>query len=168
MKSFKDSEGRTWEIAINVATVRRVRGSVLKLDLMKLVDDGAKGLGELLADVVGFVDLIYVLCQSQAEQRGITDEDFGRGMGGDSITAAADAFIEEFIDFFPQPAARTNLRRLMSKSKEVGQILMDRGASQLEALSPQIIAERLISSLTTAPASLESTPVHLPSANSAA
>jgi hypothetical protein len=168
MQAFKDTAGRTWEITINVATVRRVRGSCLKLDLMKLVDDGAKGLTDLLNDIVAFVDLLYVLCQPQADQLGVTDIQFGESMGGDSLDQAADAFMKEFIDFFPQKKARENLHQLMSKSKSVSQILMDRGASEVANLDPESIAEKLMSSLTTRQALSASTPDRLHLDNSAA
>ena len=37
-----------------------------------------------------------------AEKQKISDEDFGRGLGGDAIDSATTALLEELVDFFPQ------------------------------------------------------------------
>jgi len=63
MHSFPDNAGRTWTVAINVAAVKRVRGLV-NIDLYKLVDDGFRPLGELVADPVQLADVLYCLCIS--------------------------------------------------------------------------------------------------------
>ena len=102
MHTFTDNAGRTWTVAINVAAVKRVRGLV-NIDLYKLVDDGFKPLGELVADPVQLADVLYCLCKDEADARNVSDEDFGRALYGDAITLAAEAFVEELIDFSPTP-----------------------------------------------------------------
>lgn len=168
MQSFVDNAGRTWEIAINVATVRKLRGSPLKLDLMQVVANGADGLGKLLGDPVTFVDMLYVICQEQADKHGISDEDFGRAMAGDAIQQAAEMWLEELISFFPEKKARENLRLLIEKSKTVGSLMLDQMASQVESLNPETIATALTKSLTSVPVSVESSPAPSLSENFAA
>ena len=46
------------------------------------------------------VDMIYVLIQPEADERGVSDEQFGSSLGGESIMDAQDAFYEELILFF--------------------------------------------------------------------
>ena len=100
MHTFTDNADRTWTVAINVAAIKRVRGLV-QVDLYKLIDDGFKPLAELIADPVRLADVLYCLCKDEADARQVSDEDFGRALAGDAITLAADAFVEELIDFFP-------------------------------------------------------------------
>lgn len=142
MRSFKDSAGRSWDVSISVQSVKTVR-DLLKIDLYALVEQGAKGLGDLLGNPVAFVDVLYVLCREQAQKQGVSDEDFGRGFAGDVLELAGDCFVEELIDFFPNRPGRASLRKLIAKGKEAGAQLMSRIDSQIEALSPERMAELL-------------------------
>jgi len=117
MKAFEDARGRTWVLAVNVVTCRRVKAR-LDIHLPGLAEDRAKGLVELLGDALRLVDVLYVLCQDQAEKAGVTDEQFGEAMAGDALAAAADAFVEAWTDFFhgPQQELRkpTATKRLLA------------------------------------------------------
>ena len=168
MHSFTDNAARSWAIEINVAQVRKLRGGQLKLDLVGLVDNGAKGLAELMGDPIRFVDMLWFLCEGQAVERQVSDEEFGRSMAGDAIGHAADAFMEALIDFFPEAKARENLRRMMDKARTLGNLIMEQSAKKIDSLDPALIAEKLTSSLTSAPESSASTQAHSLSANSAA
>jgi len=145
MRVFKDNAGRSWTIAIHVAAVKRVRG-LLSLDLYSLLDERFAGLAKLLADPVDFVDVLYVLCKDDADRLGITDEDFGRAMAGDSIEHARNAFLEEYADFFPDPRVRAGLRKVMAASAKVRDRIMSLMESRLDAIDPDSEAEKLIGS----------------------
>jgi hypothetical protein len=160
MRPFKDTAGRQWEVAINVATIRRVR-EFLKFDLLGVFDDGMKPLAELLADACRFVDVLFVLVKPQADAAKVSDESFGAAMGGDSLQAANEAFLEELADFFPSQRADT-IRRLLAETKKVATILETRANKQLDALDADQIAAKLIGSFGVAPASSEFTPDHSP------
>jgi hypothetical protein len=165
MKPFKDTEGREWLVSINVNAIKRVRG-LLNIDLYKLLDDGYKGLSDLLSSPIELVDVLYVLCQEKAEERGITDEQFGRAMAGDALQHAADAFLEELTDFFPDPRVRAGLKKVIEAGKRVRDKLMDHAEALLDDVNPEAEAEKLIASSTYVPASSESIPVPSRSENS--
>ncbi len=165
MHTFTDNAGRVWTIAINVATIKRVQGS-LQINLCKLVDDHFKGLGGLLADLVRFIDVLYCLCREEAEARNVSDEDFGRAMFGDAIHQAMDAFVEELIDFFPDPKVRHSLRKIIGEARKVRSRMMDRAEQVLESFDADREANRLMRSFGIAPASSDSTPDPSLSANS--
>lgn len=120
MKTFTDNAGRIWTIAINVATIQRVRASPLKLDLLDMTL-----VPRLLEDPVLIVNVVYVLCQIEANGRNITDEDFGRAMAGDAIEAATIAFLEDLTDFFPK-GRREMLRRTLNKIRAAEPTLIQR------------------------------------------
>lgn len=102
MKTFTDNAGRTWTVQVNVAAIKRVRGLV-GIDLYKLVDDGFQALAKLVSDPVQLADVLYCLVKDEADAKQVSDEEFGRGLAGDAIMLAADAFVEESI-FSPMPA----------------------------------------------------------------
>jgi len=165
MHTFTDNAGRTWTVAINVAAVKRVRGLV-NIDLYKLVDDGFKPLGELVADPVQLADVLYCLCKDEADARNVSDEDFGRALYGDAITLAAEAFVEELIDFFPDARAREGMRKLSAAGKKVKTRLLDYAEKILDQLDPEAEAQKLIASFGSSPESSGSTPAPSPSPSS--
>ena len=143
MKAFKDSGGRPWVVEVNVTTARRVK-ALLGVNLLTLVGrDGAKALGDLLDDHFTLVDVLYVLCLDQAGAEGVTDEGFGRLMGGDVLEAAADAFLEALIDFFPNPRERAGLRAVIGKAREVRDLELTAREARLAGVSPAEILKRL-------------------------
>ena len=108
MKTFTDNTGRTWAIAINVGAVKRVR-ACLDVNLLDAVE--GKLIERLVSDPILLCDVIFILCQQEAETRGITDEQFGQAMAGDAIDAATSALLEELVDFFP-----TGKRQVLTKA----------------------------------------------------
>lgn len=165
MRTFTDNAGRTWDIIINVASIKRVRG-VLGIDLYALIDDGCKPLGELVADPVRLADVLYCLCKEEAEKKGVSDEDFGRSLYGDAILRAADAFLEELIDFFPDPRTRASLRKLIAAGKKIAARLLDHAETVLDRLDPEVEAKQLIASFGSSLGSSELTPGPSPFGNS--
>jgi len=152
MHSFVDNSQRTWEVAINVAAVKRIRG-LLGIDLYSLVDDGFKYLSKLVSDPVTLADVLYCLCKDQADKQSITDEDFGRALAGDAITLAADAFVEELIDFFPDARARTSLRKAIEAGKTVRDKVLSHAEKILDSIDPETEAKKWINSSGTWPES---------------
>jgi hypothetical protein len=164
MHSFVDNSRRTWEVAINVAAVKRIRG-LLGIDLYALVDDGFKSLSKLVSDPVSLADVLYCLCKDQADKQTISDEDFGRALAGDAITQAADAFVEELIDFFPDARARASLRKAIEAGKTVRDKVLSHAETILDSIDPETEAKKWISSSGTWPESSGSTPDHSASEN---
>src|SRR3954469_2738802 len=98
MKQFKDAEGRVWEISVNVMNVKRVR-DLLNVDVLKLFEDeGAK----VMSDPCTLVNVLYVLCQKQADAANVTDEMFGQAMVGNALEDGATALLEDVVAFFPE------------------------------------------------------------------
>jgi hypothetical protein len=145
MHSFVDNSQRTWEVAINVAAVKRIRG-LLGIDLYSLVEDGFKSLSKLVSDPVTLADVLYCLCKDQADKQSITDEDFGRALAGDAITLAADAFVEELIDFFPDARARTSLRKAIEAGKTVRDKVLSHAEKILDSIDLETEAKKWINS----------------------
>lgn len=165
MKIFKDNAGRTWTISITVYAIKRVR-AILSIDLYGLVDEKFEGLSRLMEDPVNLVDVLYVLCQDQCEKTNVSDEDFGRGMAGDVIARASEAFLEELTDFFPDPRVRAGLKKVLEASEKVRSLMLDQMVEEFGSLDATAVAETLMNSSGNSPALSELTRDHSRSANS--
>jgi len=143
MRSFKDNADRTWTITLNVYAVKKVR-DLLQVDLLDLSDSGGDEakpdnglLYRLIADPVLLVDVLYVICQDQADGANVTDEQFGRAMAGDVIDAATRAFLEELADFTPSPRDRARARKVIDATWR----LIDRAQDVLDAKADAELAK---------------------------
>jgi len=165
MRTFTDNAGRTWTVAINVAAIKRVKG-LINVDLYTLVDDGFQALAKLVANPVQLADVLFCLCKDEADAKQISDEDFGRALAGDVITLAADAFVEELIDFFPDARARAGLRKVIDATKKVREKLLDHAETVLATLDPDREAKGLIASFGNSREFSASTPDPSPPASS--
>lgn len=113
--SFKDTEGRDWHLSVTTWHLKAVRDRT-GVHLGKLLDDGLRPFRELVGDPIAFVDVLYVLCQEQADKRGVTDQEFGRALGGDVLEAAGLAFEEAYLLFCPS-RTRQILTPLLTKAR---------------------------------------------------
>jgi hypothetical protein len=143
MHQFIDGKNRRWGIEINVTQIRRVR-DLLAVDLFALIDDGMRPLAELLGDPMKLVDVVYALVKDQAEKDSVSDEDFGRGMAGDAIQQAAEAFTQELFDFFPETKDRLILRKAHDKGRQIAEALADKRSEILDTLIPEQEAARIV------------------------
>ena len=106
MRQFTDTKERVWEVELNVRQMKRVR-DVLGIDLVNVIQAGKDGtvatdtLDRVANDPILLVDILWVLCEGQAKAAGVTDDDFGSSLAGDSISDATRAFLDELVDFFP-------------------------------------------------------------------
>jgi hypothetical protein len=174
MRVFRDSSGVEWAITINVTAIKRCR-QLIHVDLLGLLDEKFEGISKLMADPVQLVDVIYVLCRDEAQQRNVTDEDFGRAMAGDALERAADAFITELADFFPEPRRRAAIKRAFAAGRSLTDQMLTmaetKGDAAIEAHMAVALREfekaldRSIGSSGSSPGSSGSTPAPSPSAN---
>ena len=152
MKPFTDSANRTWTVTINVDAIKRVR-SLLGIDLLKVLDDGCKLLADLHDDPVLLVDVLYCLCKLQADTLKVSDEDFGRAMFGDAILSAHTALIQELADFFPSARQREAIKKVIGKTSQVVDRLLDHAELKIDEVDPEAVAQKLIASSGNSPAS---------------
>ena len=106
MRTFKDNAGRTWSVTLNVLQMKRIRAH-LGIDLVNVItlDAGGKVKVDLVDRIANdpclLVDILWVCVEDEAKAAGVTDEEFGRSLAGESIEEATRAFLDELVDFFP-------------------------------------------------------------------
>lgn len=130
MQTFKDTQSREWKVEINLEQIKLVR-SLAKVDLYNLFGDEAK---RLFADPVMLVDTLFVLCKQQASERNMTDIDFGRGFSGQVLEDAANALLEEVLNFFPQSRQKL-MRAMTNKSMKLAEEMQTSAMDKIEKLS---------------------------------
>ena len=129
MHTFSDTQGRPWTITLNVDAIRRVR-SVLNINLLDAIE--GRLLERLITDPVLLCDILFVVIQPEAIAKGISDEDFGRSLGGDVLDVATTALLEELVDFFPS-AKRTVFRKALAKLKQLETLAIETATRRLES-----------------------------------
>ena len=157
MRQFTDTKDRVWEVELNVRQMKRVR-DILGIDLANVIQAGKDGavatdtLDRVANDPILLVDILWVLCEGQAKAAGVTDDDFGSSLAGDSIADATRAFLDELVDFFP--GAR---RLFLKKAVDLARKYETENLEVLEkALNSPEFEERLKTSLQPPAASRES------------
>jgi len=139
MKTFRETAGREWAGTVDVNAIKRVMkapienlGEPLKVNLLALVEPDS----DLLKKVVEYpplvCDIAYAILKPQCDEKNVSDEDFGRAMGGDVLEKVLDLILEETVDFFP-PGRRTVLRRMLQKSQTFAEKARALTMARLEA-----------------------------------
>jgi len=121
--SFKDNTGREWHVELTIASVKRVR-RLVGFDL--LGDSLAEAMEKLARDPVLLVDVLFAAVQPEAEKAGVTDEQFGESLGGDSLEHATDAFMDALVLFCQNPRERRALGEAVAAARRHNQSRLDR------------------------------------------
>jgi len=159
MKTFKDNAGREWTVEVNVAALKRVK-SLTGVDLLGVLDGTL--IERLIRDPVLLCDAVYAVCKPQADERSVTDEDFGRAMAGDAIEHATGALLEELVSFCPSPRDRANLGRVLKATREVMDRARDIVEARLDSGELEEAAEEALRTLGTSSGSAPASPASNP------
>lgn len=128
MQSFRDTDGRPWDVHITVNTVARVR----RLVGVDLLDIGSEEFTKALTDYVSLANVLYAVCEPQASQRNVSDEQFGESLGGDVLSQANDALLEAIVDFFPNETRRKALRRVLEEMQALERMQVELMPDQVD------------------------------------
>jgi len=136
VKQFKDAGGQTWNVEVTGGTIKRLLDSPLKLDLGKPLDGTPPLLTRFDSDIAFKVDVIYLVCQPQADERNVSDLQFADRLAGDVLADANNAFLEAWADFFHP--LRTDLVRVILKQREMVNRLFELTAAKVDG--PELAA----------------------------
>jgi len=138
VKAFNDNTGRSWDVTINVAAIKRVR-DLVGVDLLEVVEGTL--IDKLIRDPILLCDIVYAVCKPQADEREVSDEAFGQAMAGDAIEHATTALLEELVSFCPSPRDRKNLGRVLKATNRVMERARDLVEQKLDSGELDRIAE---------------------------
>jgi hypothetical protein len=135
---FKDVQGRDWDVVVDVVAIKQVR-SALSVDLAKLFESEAK---KVFGDPCLLVDVLFVLCRDQCEGRKLSDIDFGRSLGGDSLKLAGKALADAVIDFFPSDQ-QAPCRELLAKDEAIRTAALTQVLEHAKQIDPTKVVEQM-------------------------
>jgi hypothetical protein len=148
MQYVKDVNNFQWEIKVNVNTLRRIK-ALCGVDLMELISVNEKTgnmntelLERLSSDPILLVDILYATCKPQADEKNITDEQFGELWVGDQIEVAVNTLLGEIINFFPE-AKRKVWQKIKQASEMTAQKEKNELLQELDKISLEDLASRL-------------------------
>jgi hypothetical protein len=144
MKAFTDNASRTWSLSMTIDSVKRVR-DLLGVNLVEPEAGDPPLLTRLGTDEILLCDVVYCLIKPQADKLGVSDEDFGRSLGGDVILAAQTALYEELADFF-QKRGRTDRAKAVTAQKEMIDLAIERLTIKLTEMNPKAELDKILGS----------------------
>ena len=157
-ESFKDNEGRTWELRLDFGAAKRVRAlvGVNLLSPMKEVEpDGPPLLARLGEDDMLVIDVIFAILKPRADARDISDEQWAAAMGGDAMQEAHDAFYREYVNFF-RSRGKPEAIQAIEKQKATIDAAVREASARMEAIDPEAAVKKIFSGLdTSSPGSAE-------------
>lgn len=139
MKTFKDRDGRVWELRLSIGAARQLKDG-LGLDIMSAMHESSDLLMTLASDPAKLFSAIWILCEAQAARLDISEEQFADLFDADAIEQAAGALLREIADFFP--LARRALHRAVDKMSKVGEAVDRIVAKRLKGLDLEQEIER--------------------------
>jgi len=139
MKTFTDTAGRTWTIALTIDAAKRVK-SLLDVNLLELEAGDPPLLTRLGTDVILLCDVIFALVKPQADAAGVTDEEFGRALGGEAILAAQTALYEELVDFF-RKLGRGDLAKAVDAQRRMIDLAVARIETRIDGMDLEAAIE---------------------------
>jgi len=167
VRTFRDTEGREWVLALTLGSLRRIKASagLDMLDLGQWDKEASNPFLRLSRDAVTLADTLCALCQTQMVERGISEERFAESLGGQSIDDALIALVEEWSDFFRQ-GRREMESMLLRRALEVLTETRAKMTQAIAVMDREMTVEKILSaSRTNSPESSESTPAPSLSAN---
>lgn len=167
MRSFKDREGRVWDMSINLGSLKRIKAAtgLDMLDLNVAAKQRSDVFERLSTDPITLADALCAVCRPQMDARGIDDDTFASALGGEAINDALVAIVNEWADFFRQRRNEVNATFLDQMV-----VMIEDVRQRMNAVAPKLreamTTERLFSkSPTNSQASPESTQIPSPSGN---
>ncbi len=131
MPKFTDKIGTEWTVELDLPMIRAIKANEHfhdeegnPLDLLIVTKDKKAGKAmfeRLQTDLELMVDLLFVVCQEQAEKAKVPSEDFGRRQDLETIKNGVEAFMEAYIDFFPKDL-RQKMRNALKIARETTEV----------------------------------------------
>lgn len=128
MQQFKDANGNVWSIDLNLRTARDIRrrmaARAAEFQNVDFLDYST--LLFTLNDPFFGADLLAVVCEPEFSKFGVADaEQFGALLRGKVYFDAREAFIAEYLDFFPDPATAEKMKTVVEQNEKARKAIDD-------------------------------------------
>lgn len=140
MPNFTDTEGRKWQVNLDIFSLKQIKSEV-GVDLLDSLGskDSSNFFIRMQTDPVIFFDALYVVCRKQCEERSLSDEDFGRLFtDGKMIEKAMEAFTESVVNFC-RPGQAAMIRKTVNLQNQVMSLGLEKIGEKLDQISAEDI-----------------------------
>jgi hypothetical protein len=138
MKTFADSQGRTWTLALTLGVAKQIK-SKLDIDLLQPEMGEPPLLTRLGTDEILLGEVLLAMMESQFERYNLTEQQVQDAFDGPTLLKAQTAFYDELIDFF-RSRGRTDRAKAVAAQKT----LIDKAITAIEMQVDAIDVDKLI------------------------
>lgn len=146
MHSFEDKTGQSWNVELTVGIIENVKDR-LEIDLFDPVGDDTQLIAKLApistTNIKLFIDMIWVVCEEQCNERELSSAQFGGLLNAESLKGIYTAFYEEWELFF-QSLGRKDLGEIIKKMNS----LIQEGVAEVIAEVEKMTFQDLKSQIT--------------------
>lgn len=159
MKPFNDSKQRTWQIALNIGSLKRVKQQTdPQVDLLDPAGGKPPLTARLSLDDALLAGVLWAILEPEATRQGVSPEDFAEALDGKTIGDAREALFAEWKDFFRDRRTETHAVMIEKQVDLVGLVLAA-ATKKLTAVNTSTLLQKIGGDTSTsAPASQESSP----------
>lgn len=127
MHSFKDKDKRQWDIEITIGSALGIRPLLKEvhgdINLLEPESGDPPLLQRLGQDEILLVDVCFALLKWQADEAGVSDEQFARALDGKAALDMQKAFYDELIDFFRSRGRTDRAKAAVLQQKMIEQTI---------------------------------------------
>lgn len=136
MQTFKDEQGRIWQLKATSNALKRIQEQT-QINLLTLLEDKSI-VAKALSDYGQFVGMLWAWCEPQADKFGVTPEQFAEDIYGDAYDASLHAFQKELPLYFP-PQRRIVVEEMIRQIHQAEEAATNRvtkllGSQQMQEL----------------------------------
>jgi hypothetical protein len=137
MAKFKDRDGREWSIALDYLVVEKVE-SATGFNILDLFDP------KVAKDLTGLklLAILWAICESEAESRKMSRDDFKRAFDPDSVAEAGSQLEIELINFSPR-RLQTALHSLREKTQALRAAVETQSMEMVQKMDPAKMAQQI-------------------------
>jgi hypothetical protein len=129
LAQFIDRNGHTWTLELNYSLAKRLR-DLTSLDFVNYHD--GRALLAIHDSDERLVQVLWLMCESQAKVLNIAEEEFGAALGGDALEQALGA-LEQALLNFSRPARRQAIQAIRDKAHEMVAAQADLTATKIRS-----------------------------------
>ena len=146
MSTFTDASGHEWRLAVTPYEYRKLTS--IDIDIYDVVDrEKAKELlAKLETDDMLLSDVLWLICEDDAQGLGIDKRSFLKSLPGEVLAAAYLALLEAITNFFRRPEQRMLMQKLIAFVRAAQSRLQTVAQEEINKVDVNSLAETFIES----------------------
>lgn len=146
MHTFKDNEGVEWTVKANTLSLGRVEDALGVSFCDPKEDDGP--FVRIACNAMFCFRVLFVLCEAQAKERGITDEQFSERLVGDTLGRAQAVLLDAIVEFFPTEQRRKAARQVVESLRAVEAATIEHTSAKLAGIDLDKVVREAVDAMT--------------------